>query len=271
MLNNVTFGQFFPTNSFLHKMDPRFKLILTIAFIVFTFVAGNYLSLAVVGLFTILVMILSKIPVKMYLRSLKSIWFLVLFTAILNMFYVSGDAEPLISFWVISIYLEGILRAVYVAIRIVMLIIISSALTYTTSPTALTDAIESLLKPLTKLHIDIHTFAMMMTIALRFIPTLIEETDKIMSAQKARGADIESGGIVQKIKAIIPILIPLLVSSIRRATELADAMECRCYHGGDGRTRLKVLKSTWRDYVALICGVALLAAIITLNFVYKLF
>lgn len=268
MLNGVSFGQYLPLDSFLHKMDARFKLVLTFFLIIVAFVAGNYWSLGLVTLFTIMIAVLSKVPLKMYLKTLKPIWFFVVLTAVINIFYISGDVL-LISFGVVNIYLEGVLKALYVAIRIILLIIISGALTYTTTPTALTDAIEYLLSPLSKIGVDIHTFAMMMTIALRFIPTLIEETDKISSAQKARGSDMDSGNLIQKIKSVLPILIPLLAGSIRRATELADAMECRCYHGGEGRTRLKVLKSSSRDWVALISSFALLGVVIVINIFLK--
>lgn len=268
MLNGVSFGQYLPLDSFLHKMDARFKLVLTFFLIIVAFVAGNYWSLGLVTLFTIMIAVLSKVPLKMYLKTLKPIWFFVVLTAVINVFYISGDVL-LISFGVVNIYLEGVLKALYVAIRIVLLIIISGALTYTTTPTALTDAIEYLLSPLSKIGVDIHTFAMMMTIALRFIPTLIEETDKISSAQKARGSDMDSGNLIQKIKSVLPILIPLLAGSIRRATELADAMECRCYHGGEGRTRLKVLKSSSRDWVALVSSFALLGVVIVINIFLK--
>ena len=209
-------------------------------------------------------MIFSKIPVKMYLKTLKSIWFFIILTAVLNIFFIR-TGNVVLEFWKISIFDDGLKKAVFIAVRIVLLLIVSSALTYTTTPTSLADAIESLLKPLTKIGINTHTFAMMMTIALRFIPTLIEETGKIMNAQKARGASMEDGSIIKRIKAVIPILIPLLASSIRRATELADAMECRCYNGGSNRTRLNVMKSSTRDYVALLLFVLILTGVILLN------
>ena len=265
MIKDITFGQFLPLNSYIHKMDARFKLVLTFALIVFAFVSFNFYSLLLMSAFTVVMAVISKVPLKMYLKTLKPILIFVVLTAVINIFYIKGEGAPLISFWIINIYLEGVLKALFVAVRIVLLVVISGALTYTTSPTTLTDAIESLLKPLTKMGVDIHTFAMMMTIALRFIPTLIEETDKISSAQKARGSDMDSGNFVQKIKSVLPILIPLLAGSIRRATELADAMECRCYHGGEGRTRMKVLKASWRDWLALFASCAVLAGIIVLN------
>lgn len=264
MLDNITFGQYYPGKSIIHKLDARFKLVLTIALIVVTFVAGNFYSLGLVTVATVFIMIFSKIPVKMYLKTLKSIWFFIILTAVLNIFFIR-TGNVVLEFWKISIFDDGLKKAVFIAVRIVLLLIVSSALTYTTTPTSLADAIESLLKPLTKIGINTHTFAMMMTIALRFIPTLIEETGKIMNAQKARGASMEDGSIIKRIKAVIPILIPLLASSIRRATELADAMECRCYNGGSNRTRLNVMKSSTRDYVALLLFVLILTGVILLN------
>lgn len=264
MLDNITFGQYYPGKSVIHKLDARFKLVLTIALIVVTFIAGNFYALGLVTVFTAILMILSKIPVKMYFKTLKSIWFFIILTAVLNIFFIrTGDV--VLEFWKISIYDDGLKKAAFIAVRIVLLLVISSELTYTTTPTSLADAIESLLKPLSKIGINTHTFAMMMTIALRFIPTLIEETGKIMSAQKARGASMDDGSIIKRIKAVIPILIPLLASSIRRATELADAMECRCYNGGAGRTRLNVMKSSASDYIALLVFTLILTGVILLN------
>lgn len=264
MFNNITFGQYYPGDSLVHKLDARFKLVLTFAFIIVAFVAGNFWSLGLVTVATVLIMLFSKIPVKMYLKTLKSIWFFVALTAVINIFFIqTGDI--LIELWKIKVYAGGIEKAIFIAIRIFLLLIISSALTYTTTPTSLTDAIESLLKPLAKIGVNTHTFAMMMTIALRFIPTLIEETQKIMNAQKARGASMDDGSLVKRVKAVIPILIPLLASSIRRATELADAMECRCYHGGEGRTRLNIMKSSARDYFALLFFAVLFAGVILIN------
>ena len=264
MLNNITFGQYYPGNSVIHKLDPRFKIVLTFGLIIVAFVASNFISLGLVSIATVAMMILSKIPVKMYLKTVKSIWFFVALTAVINIFFIQ-TGNVLLEFWKIKIYSGGVEKALFIALRIFLLLIISSALTYTTTPTSLTDAIESLLKPLSKIGINIHTFAMMMTIALRFIPTLIEETGKIMNAQKARGASMDDGSIIKRIRAVIPILIPLLASSIRRATELADAMECRCYHGGEGRTRLKVMKSSTKDYVSLVLFVLLIAGVVLIN------
>lgn len=268
MLNDVSFGQYYPGNSLIHRIDPRYKLVLTIGLIVSAFIALNFASMALVAVSVLLIMIFSGIPMKMYFKSFKSIWFFIVLTAVLNIFFIKGSKEPLLSLWKIEIYSEGLEKAAFIAVRIFLLLIISSVLTYTTTPTSLTDAIESLLKPLTKIGVNIHVFAMMMTIALRFIPTLIEETDKIMNAQKARGASLDEGSLVKKIKAVIPILIPLLAGSIRRAYELADAMECRCYHGGEGRTRLVVMKSTAKDFISLLLYCVLTASIVVLNILF---
>lgn len=263
MISDITLGQYFPAKSPMHRTDPRMKICLTVFAIVLIFVARNFLSLAVSVLFIGVGMAYSKIPLKLYLKSLKPILFIIVFTAVLNIFYGSGD--PLVQLGWLKITLSGILNSVFVSIRIVTLILASSVLTFTTSPTQLTDAIERLLRPLAKLHVPVHEFAMMMTIALRFVPTLLEETDKIMSAQKARGADMESGGIVQRIKALVPVLIPLFVSAFRRAYDLATAMESRCYHGGEGRTKMKILKFGHTDWVVLVFAVLALGLFITAN------
>ena len=263
MISDITLGQYFPAKSPMHRTDPRMKICLTVFAIVLIFVARNFLSLAVSVLFIGVGMACSKIPLKLYLKSLKPILFIFVFTAVLNIFYGSGD--PLVQLGWLKITLSGILNSVFVSIRIVTLILASSVLTFTTSPTQLTDAIERLLRPLAKLHVPVHEFAMMMTIALRFVPTLLEETDKIMSAQKARGADMESGGIVQRIKALVPVLIPLFVSAFRRAYDLATAMESRCYHGGEGRTKMKILKFGHTDWVVLVFAVLALGLFITAN------
>lgn len=263
MISDITLGQYFPGRSPLHRTDPRMKICLTIFCIVLIFVARNFFSLGAAVLFVALGIALSRIPVKLYLKSLKPILFIVVFTAVLNIFYGSGD--PLVQLGWLKITLRGILNSVFVSIRIVVLILASSVLTFTTSPTQLTDAIERLLRPLAKLRVPVHEFAMMMTIALRFVPTLLEETDKIMSAQKARGADMESGGIVQRVKALVPVLIPLFVSAFRRAYDLATAMESRCYHGGEGRTKMKILKFGRTDWLVLSAAVLALGAFLTLN------
>ena len=264
MLTDITIGQYFPGNSLLHKMDPRAKLILTFAYIVAVFVPRNWAGLSLAVAFLVMSVWLSHLPLKLIFKSLKPILPLIVFTSIINIFYVR-DGLVLVDWWIIHITLQGVVTAVFIAVRILCLIAGSSLLTYTTSPTALTDALERLMKPLKFLHVNVHELAMMMSIALRFIPTLIEETDKIMSAQKARGADMESGGLMQRIKALIPILIPLFVSSFRRAYELAMAMECRCYRGGDGRTRMKQLHLAGRDTACLVVMAMLVTALILLN------
>ena len=263
MLSGITIGQYFPGNSLVHRMDPRVKLVLTFAYIVAVFIPRNWVGLAVAVAFLILSVALSRLPIKLIWKSIKPILPLILFTSVINIFFVDGD--PLVDWWIIHISVQGVVTAVFIALRIVCLIAGSSLLTYTTSPTTLTDALERLMKPLKVLHVHVHEIAMMMTIALRFIPTLVEETDKIMSAQKARGADIESGGLMQRIKALIPVLIPLFVSAFRRAFDLATAMESRCYHGGEGRTRMKQLHMVTRDIVCLLVMAALIGGMIALN------
>lgn len=263
MISDITMGQFFPGKSVMHRMDPRIKLCLTVYFIVLVFCAQNFVTMAATIVMCLLGVALSRVPFKLYLKSLKPILFIVVFTGVLNLFY--GTGEPLVQLGFITITRNGIINSILIAVRIVMLILISSILTFTTSPTQLTDAIERLLKPLALLHVPVHDFAMMMTIALRFVPTLLEETEKIMAAQKARGADMESGGLMQRIKALIPVLIPLFVSAFRRAFDLATAMESRCYHGGAGRTKMKVLKFGRVDVVSLVVCAAFLAVFIALN------
>ena len=228
MLRDITIGQHFPGNSVVHNTDPRLKILLVIGYIVLLFTVTNLLGLALsLALLTVLYLV-AKIPLKLILKSLKPILPIVIFTAVLNLFFMGGEGQPLWQFWVFKIYKEGIVYAVFMSVRIVALIAGTSLLTYTTSPIVLTDAIERLLKPFAKLHLPVHELAMMMTIALRFIPTLIEETDKIMNAQKARGAMLDTGKLTERVKAMVPILIPLFISAFRRADELAMAMECRC-------------------------------------------
>lgn len=266
MLNDITFGQYFASDSLIHRLDPRAKIVMLIAAIVLVFIAQNFVSLFFVALLTFLIMALSKIPIRLYFKSIKVIIPIIIFTAILNVFY-SDAGTLLVEVWKIKIYSGGLFRAGYMAIRVLLLILVSSVLTYTTTPNDLTDAIERLLSPLKFIGLGsaVHTMSMMMTIALRFIPTLIEETNKIMNAQKARGADIDSGGLVQKVKALLPILIPLLISAVRRAYELAEAMECRCYNGGKGRKRMKQLHLSVRDYFAFAVLVCFLAVTICSN------
>ncbi|WP_040198188.1 energy-coupling factor transporter transmembrane component T family protein [Candidatus Soleaferrea massiliensis] len=263
MLKDITIGQYFPGNSLIHRMDPRMKIVLTFAYIIMLFVANSMFGLLVGILFLIVTYGISKVPPRMILKSMKPIVPIILFTAILNMFFVSGT--PIVEFWIFKITREGISLAIFMLVRIVCLIAGTSLMTYTTSPIALTDGIERLLGPLKKIRFPVHELAMMMTIALRFIPTLIEETDKIMNAQKARGADLETGSLIQRAKALIPILIPLFVSAFRRADELALAMECRCYKGGEGRTRMKILHMGLPDLFAALFMTICFAGVIVLN------
>ena len=256
MLRDITIGQHFPGHSVLHRCDPRLKLVGVIAYIIVLFVASNPLGLALSLAMLAALYKVAQIPYKLILKSLKPNLPIILFTALLNIFYQVGEGAPLVQFWIFRIYREGIVYAVRIAVRVVALIAGTSLLTYTTSPIVLTDAIESLLRPLQKLRFPVHELAMMMTIALRFIPLLIEETEKIMNAQKARGAKLDNGKFTERVRALIPILIPLFLSAFRRADELAMAMECRCYRGGEGRTRLKVLKFGRLD---IACGAALIA------------
>ena len=248
MIRDITIGQHFPGNSVVHRMDPRMKILLTMGYIVLLFVAANPGGLVLAGVLLAVLYRVSRIPLRLITKSLKPILPIILFTIVLNLFFITGEGEPLVALGFLKIYAEGIRYAVLMGVRIVLLIAGTSLLTYTTSPIALTDAIERLLSPFAKLHWPVHELAMMMTIALRFIPTLIEETDKIMNAQKARGAMLDSGSAKDRIKAMVPILIPLFISAFRRADELAMAMECRCYRGGEGRTRLKVLKFQPHDW-----------------------
>ncbi len=264
MLKDITLGQYFPGNSFVHKLDPRTKLVLLVVYIVALFVAANWLSYAIVFLFLALSVAISAIPLKSIVRGIKPLLFILLFTGILNVFFTPGE-RVLVTFLGITVTVEGIIRAFFMMTRILMLISGTFLMTYTTSPISLTDGLESLMSPLKKLRLPVHELSMMMCIALRFIPTLIEETDKIMSAQKARGADFESGNLMQRVKALIPILVPLFISAFRRADELAVAMECRCYQGGSGRTKMKILRFSACDYYAFTAGAGLLAAVIVLR------
>jgi energy-coupling factor transport system permease protein len=263
MLKDITIGQYFPGKSFVHRLDPRFKIIITAFYITLLFSAKEMIGLLAGIVYLVAAFLVSGIPFKMMLKGLKPIVPIIIFTSILNLFFIDGIV--VFRLWILKITDEGIKMSVFMVIRIICLIAGTSLLTYTTSPIALTDAIERLFSPLKKLKVPVHELAMMMTIALRFIPTLIEETDKIMSAQKARGADLETGGLMQRAKALVPILIPLFVSAFRRAEELALAMECRCYHGGEGRTRLRQLKSGWADYVSLGITLFFLDAVVAIN------
>ena len=265
MISDITLGQFFPGRSAIHRLDPRTKIILTTLFIVSVFVAQNPLSFAILVIATVVLIAVSKISFMVILKSIKPILFIIIFTAILNIFMTKGDGEPLLSFWIINIYTEGIARAIMMALRVMILIVGSSILlTYTTSPISLTDGLESLLSPLKRIKVPVHTFAMMMSIALRFIPTLVEETEKIMNAQKSRGADFTSGSLAQRAKALIPLLVPLFVSSFKRAEELA-AMECRCYRGDKNRTKLVKLEYKGLDFAFIGIFLALLGGLICLT------
>jgi len=264
MLKDITLGQYFPGNSPVHRLDPRTKIIMLIAYIVALFTADSWVSYGVVLAFLILTIAISQIPLKSIFSGMKPLVMILVFTGILNVFFTTGE-DVLVQFWVITIYWEGIVRAFFMMIRILMLITGTFLLTYTTSPIALTDGLESLLSPLKKLRMPVHELSMMMCIALRFIPTLIEETDKIISAQKARGADFENGSLLQRVRALIPILVPLFISAFRRADELATAMECRCYHGGDGRTKMKLLRYKLLDLKTYLIGAALLVVVILLR------
>lgn len=264
MIKDITIGQYFPGNSFIHRLDARAKLIAVFVALVEIFLCKNFLSLALVAVFAVVSVAISKISFKVVFKGMKMIYFIIILTSILQIFY-NDDGTVLLEWWKLKITTGGVFTAIFMTIRIICLILISSLLTYTTSPTTLTDGISRLLSPLNKIKIPVDTLAMMMTIALRFIPTLIEEIDKIMNAQKARGADLDSGGLVKRAKALVPVFIPLFVNSFRRAYELAFAMECRCYNGSNHRTRMKQMKFSWRDAVAFVIIAIMLAGIIVLN------
>ncbi len=268
-MSGITFGQYYPASSPLHRLDPRAKVIAAIAYIVAAFLCKNTFSFVLLLLSTLLLILISRIPVRLVLRSIRALLFIMLFTAFLNIFWMADTSEgavPLLEFWIMKIYAKGLYHAAFILVRIVCMVMGTGLfLTYTTTPIALTDAIEQLLRPLSKLHVPVHTFAMMMTIALRFIPTIMEETEKIMAAQKARGADFTTGSLARRAKALIPIIIPLFASAFRRADELATAMECRCYHGGEGRTKLRILHYRLRDAVALLIMALFIAAVIAVN------
>ena len=263
MLKDITLGQYFPGNTLIHRLDPRAKLIIVVLYIVAIFTAQSYLSYAIVILVLIACVAVSRIKPKALISGLKPLMIVITITAILNILFTRGE-HVIVTFWKLTISWEGIRTAVFMVLRLALLIAGTFLLTYTTSPIAMTDGLEQLLNPLKKLKLPVHELAMMMSIALRFIPTLIEETDKILSAQKARGADFDTGGLLQKAKALLPLLVPLFISAFRRADELAVAMESRCYHGGEGRTRMKVLTMARRDWIALILSIIFLAGIIVL-------
>lgn len=263
MLKDITLGQFFPGKSPIHRMDPRTKLILTVVYIVALFLAENWFSYLVMMVFLVSCVKISSIPPKSIVRGMKPLVFILMFTAILNLFYTDGGIV-LVRLGSLAITTEGLKRAFFMIWRIMMLISGTFLLTYTTSPISLTDGLESLLNPLKKIRVPVHELAMMMSIALRFIPTLIEETDKIMNAQKARGADFENGSIIDRAKALVPVLVPLFISAFRRADELATAMECRCYQGGEGRTKMKLLRYSRVDIQAFAVCACVVAAVVTL-------
>ena len=264
MLKDITLGQYFPGKSPIHLMDPRTKLIMLVVYIVALFSGGSWVSYGLCLVFLISSIAISTIPAKSIVRGMKPLVMILAFTGILNLFFTVCETV-LIQFWVITITLEGVVRAIFMTSRILMLITGTFLLTYTTSPISLTDGLEALMNPLKKIKVPVHELSMMMCIALRFIPTLIEETDKIMSAQKARGADFENGKLMERVKALVPILVPLFISAFRRADELATAMECRCYQGGDGRTKMKLLRYGRYDFIAFGIGALLLVAVFTLT------
>lgn len=264
---DVTIGQYLPGDSLIHKADPRVKIIVTLLFMVSVFLCKSYFTMGVALILAVAVTAIAKIKPKVMLKGIKPIMIIVLFTTVLNLFYGSG--EPIFTLGFIKITQQGINNSIFMALRIIILVVFGLILTYTTTPTSLTDAMESLLKPLALIKIDVHSIAMTMTIALRFIPTLVEEVDKIMSAQKSRGADMESGGVLKRVKAIVPVMIPLFVSSFRRANELEYAMECRCYRGGSGRTKMKIMKMSAGDYAILVFSILYFTGIIVAGFLLK--
>lgn len=263
MIRDITIGQYYPADSILHRLDPRVKLIGTLVFIVSLFLFDTFVGYILAGLFLFGVIKLSKVPFKFIVKGLKAVVILLIFTLIFNVFLTPG--EPIFTLGFIKVTKEGLRTAAFMGIRLVFLILGSSLMTFTTTPNQLTDGLENLLGPLKKIHVPVHEVAMMMSIALRFIPILLEETDKIMKAQQARGADFESGKLIQRAKAMIPILVPLFISAFRRASDLAMAMEARCYRGGNGRTKMKPLKYKKRDYITFLLFVAYIGGIITIN------
>lgn len=266
MIRDITLGQYYPADSILHKLDPRVKLVTTIAFLIALFVANDWIGYLVATIFLVAVIRLSKVPFHFMVKGLKAIFFILLITMIFNLFLTPGDVV-LVQFWKLKITDKGLHTAIFMAIRLIYLILGSSVMTLTTTPNDLTDGLEKLMSPLKKLHVPVHEVAMMMSIALRFIPILLEETDKIMKAQIARGADFENGNLIQKAKNLVPLLVPLFISAFRRANDLAMAMEARCYRGGEGRTKMKPLIYASRDYYAYGVVALFLAAIIAVRVV----
>lgn len=265
MIRDITLGQFFPAESFVHRLDARTKVLLTILYMVTLFTAKTAAGLAVSAVFILLAAAAGRIPARMLFSGLKPLVIIIAITGVINIFYIPGDA--IAHFWVLTVTRQGVATAVFMSVRIIFLVLGASLLTYTTSPIMLTDGLDVMLAPLARVKLPVHELSMMMTIALRFIPTLTEETEKIMQAQKARGADFESGGLLQRARALLPILIPLFVSAFRRADELAMAMDCRCYRGGQGRTRLHVLRFAGRDALAALCTAGCFGLVLALNFV----
>ncbi|MBQ7541050.1 MAG: energy-coupling factor transporter transmembrane protein EcfT [Clostridia bacterium] len=268
MITDVTIGQYLPGTSFMHKMDARVKIVCTLSYIITIFLCKSFWSLGLMVLAAVFLTLVSRVPICQLMRALRPVVFILLFTAVLNLFY-SKSGAVLWQWRFLVLTDKGVYTAVFMAVRILSLIAVSALLTYTTTPTALTDGIEKLLSPLKLVKVPVHSLAMMMTLALRFIPTLIEEIDRIMRAQKARGADLETGGFITRAKALLPILIPLFVSAFRRAYDLAYAMECRCYRGGDGRTRMKQMKLGVRDALAIVFHIALIAGVILLGKLFQ--
>ena len=263
MLKDITLGQYFPGDTLAHKLDPRTKLLVTVLYIVALFSAKSYIAYGLLIVTLIIAVRISHVGAKALFKGLKPVLFIIAFTALLNLFYTPGT--EIFHWWIFRMTIEGVRAAITMLLRITLLIMGTFLLTYTTSPIRLTDGMESLLNPLKRFKAPVHELAMMMSIALRFIPTLIEETDKIMSAQKARGADFETGSLMQRARSLVPLLVPLFVSAFRRADELATAMECRCYHGGEGRTKLHVLRYETRDYLVLTYYLALTVGVILLR------
>lgn len=265
-MKNISLGQYYSVDSPIHRLDPRIKILMAIFYIVIVFLCSNVISMALLLISAFVIIIISNIPVKIVLKSARSIVFIIAFTAIINIFWTSGEGAPLFELSFIKVYKEGLINASFLIVRIFVLIIGTSVLlTYTTTPISLTDGIERLLSPFKKIGLPVHDFAMIMTIALRFIPTLMEEAEKIMNAQKARGADFTNGSLIQRAKALIPVLIPLFSSSIRHALDLATAMECRCYRGGEGRTRMKILKCRASDILAFSLIIGFGVAVVCIN------
>ncbi len=264
-LKDITLGQYFPGTSLIHKLDPRTKILAVVLYIVALFLAKSFVTyLIMFGVLAVAVAV-SKVPMRSLVRGMKPVVFILVFTAVINVFYTPGD-HVLVKVWVLTVTMEGVWNAFFMVVRILMLISCTFLLTYTTSPILLTDGMEALMNPLKAIHVPVHELSMMMSIALRFIPTLIEETDKIMSAQRARGADFDGGNLIQRAKALIPLLVPLFISAFRRADELAVAMECRCYHGGEGRTRMRQLQYKTGDVVVLVAMLVIAVAVGILGF-----